>query len=244
MIGAQGGLRRRALLLVAIPLVGLFAAPAVVQTATAAKRQAIEQPDLLLRLHDLPPGYLNVELQESQGERTFCSRLNDPPDTPEALARFIDRFRPKGCVGAYYRLFVVPGQPAGPVLAGTGVLEMSDDRAADAAWRVVPQLLGRLFHDHPPLEVAVRAIASWRCTKTKTIGLPEGSATIYGGYEKNYRHCPGSGPRAFTARVYLGDLVIAVNPIPESPPGPPAPPRTRSSLKRATPTAPSRAWKP
>lgn len=153
MIGAPGGLRRRVLLFVAIPLLGLLAALAVLQTATAAKRQAIEQPDLLLRLHDLPPGYLNVELQESQGEQTFCSRLHDPPDTPKALAKFVDRFRPKGCAGAYYRLFTVPSQPSGPVLAATGVLEMSSDRAADAAWSVVPQLLGRLFHDHPPREV-------------------------------------------------------------------------------------------
>jgi hypothetical protein len=378
MIGAPGGLRRRALLLVAIPFVGLFVATVVLQTATAAKRQAIVQPDLLLRLHDLPPGYLNVELQESQGERTFCSRLHDPPDTPKALAKFVERFRPKGCVGAYFRLFTVPGQPAGPVLAGTGVLEMSDDRAADAAWRVVPQLLGRLFHDHPPQEVtapgkvgsdtklfhaaqprfypfpykvaptasflvwrsgntlavvmavgqsfaeddqaavelvrrqqahirrptqytraerfdgevalddpaleipvywlgrnfrpgnglpdnrlygsfssdgseeeipgallgigyerirldiwtqqtwpqysdteAAHAIASWRCTKTKTIELPEGSATIYGGYEKNYKRCPDQPPRAFTARVYTGELVIVVNSIYVSPPGPP-----------------------
>jgi hypothetical protein len=357
---------------------GLLAALAILQTATAAKRQAIGQPDLLLRLHDLPPGYNNVELQESQGERTFCSRLHDPHDTPKALAKFVDRFRPKGCVGAYFRLFTVPGQPSGPVLAGTGVLKMSSDRAADAAWSLVPQLLGRLFHDHPPREVtapeevgsdtalfhaaqprfypfpyrvaptasflvwrsgntlavvmavgqsfaeddraavelaqrqqvhirtpthytraerfdgevalddpaletpvywlrrnfspgnglpndrlyggyssdgseeetpgallylgyerirlatwtqatwpqyagtpASHAIASWRCTKTKTIEIPGGSATIYGGYKANYRRCPTEAPRAFTARVYIDDLIIAVNPIPLSPPGPP-----------------------
>jgi hypothetical protein len=378
MVGAPGGLRKRAPLLVAIPLLGLLAALAVLQTATAAKRQAIGQPDLLLRLHDLPPGYLNVELQEEQGERTFCSPLHDPDDTPKALARFVDRFRPKGCVGAYYRLFTVPAQPSGPVLAGTGVLEMSNDRAADAAWSVVPQLLGRLLNDHPPRKVtapeevgsdtelfhaaqpriysfpykiaptasllvwrsgatlavvmavgrsfaeddqaavelarrqqahirrptrytraerfdgevalddpalempvywlgrnfrpgyglpnnrlygsyasdgseeeipgallgigyeqirlntwtqqtwpeyrdtsAAHAIASWHCTKTTTIEVPGGYATIYGGYKENYRRCPTQAPRAFTARVYIGDLVIAVNPIPLSPPSPP-----------------------
>ncbi len=376
MVGAPGGLRRRALLLVAIPLLGLLAALTVLQIATAAKRQAIKQPDLLLRLHDLPPGYLNVELQEGQGERTFCSRLRHPHDTPKALANFVDRFRPKGCVGAYYRLFTVQGQPSGPVLAGTGVLEMSDDRAADAAWSVVPRLLGRLFHDRPPLEVAApetvgsdtelfhaaqprfypvlrkvapaasflvwrsgntlavvmavgqsfaendqaavelarrqqvhirtptrytpaerfdgevalddpaletatywlgrnfrpggglpdnrlfesyfrdtpeaeskeglieegpgallhigyrnirldtwtpatwsvfadsktgRAITAWKCTRTRTLSLPEGTATVFGGYDRNFARCPKRAPEAFTAWVDLGSVKVVVN---------------------------------
>src|SRR4051794_13099201 len=96
MAGALRGSRRRASLLVAIPLLGLLAALAVLQTATAAKHQGGSQSDLLLRLHDLPPGYLNAELQEEQGDKIFCSRLHDPPDTPRALAKFVERFRPKG----------------------------------------------------------------------------------------------------------------------------------------------------
>jgi hypothetical protein len=289
------------------------------------------------------------------------------------------RFHPKGCAGTYYRSFTVPGQPAGPVLAGTGVLSMSSDEAADAAWNVVPELLGRLMNDRQPRQIAVpekvgsatklfhindpprfysiygkiaptaaflvwrsgntlavvmavgqsfaeddqaavelarrqqahirrptrytraerfdgevglddpaletpvywlgrhfrpgnglpndrlygsyssdgseeetpgallylgykriwldtwtqatwpqyagtpaaRAISSWHCTKTKTIEVPGGYATIYGGYKENYRRCPTQEPQAFTARVYIGDLVIAVNPIPLSPPDPP-----------------------
>ncbi|HMC49408.1 MAG TPA: hypothetical protein VKH20_02090, partial [Solirubrobacterales bacterium] len=132
---------------------GLLAALAILQTATAAKHQGVKQSDLLLRLRDLPPGYLNVELQEEQDDKIFCSRLHDPPDTPNTLARFVERFHPEGCIGAYYHLFVVPGQASGPVLAGTGVLEMSSDKAADAALSAVPWLLGRLFHDHPPRKV-------------------------------------------------------------------------------------------
>lgn len=68
---------------------------------------------------------------------------------------------------------------------------------------------------------AAHAIASWRCTKKKTIEIPAGYATIYGGYAKNYRRCPDQSPQAFTAQAYIGDLVIAVNPIPEGPPDPP-----------------------
>lgn len=336
------------------------------QAATAARHRTIRQPDLLLRLSDLPPGYVNVELLEEQGERSFCSPLKRPPGTPPKLARFVGRFHPKGCVGAYGRVFVVPGQPTGPMVAATGVLALSSDKAADAAWHVVPELLGRLTHDRRPRELAAperigsatrlfhpvspplfgrigraasflvwrsgntlavvmaigesfdevdraavelagrqqvhirkptrytraekfdgevflddpaletpaywlgrnfrpgkglpnnrlfasfpldgsdeevpgallgvwygqiqlytwtqatwpqyagtpaaHAIASWRCTK-ETIEVPGGYATIYGGYEKNYRRCPDEPPKAFTARVYVGDLVVAVNPI-------------------------------
>jgi hypothetical protein len=377
MAGDSGGFRRQALL-VAIPFLGVLAALGALQAVAAARHQAIHQPDLILRLHDLPPGYLNVELQEEQGERTFCSRLHHPHDTPPKLAEFVVRFHPKGCAGAYYRLFTVPDQPSGPVVAGTGVLSMSSGKAAGAAWSIVSELLGRLTKDHRPRQVAApekigsatklfhsdpprfypfyrkagptasflvwrsgntlavvmaigqsfaeddraatqlahrqqahlrrptrytraerfdgevplddpaletpvywpgrhfrpgsglpndrlygsyssdgseeetpgallylgyerirlatwtqatwpqyadtpaaRAISSWHCTQTKTIEVPGGYATIYGGYKENYRRCPTEAPRAFTARAYIDDLVIAVNPIPLSPPGPP-----------------------
>ncbi|MGE5282051.1 MAG: hypothetical protein ACM3N0_06985 [Chloroflexota bacterium] len=361
--------------------------------AAAARHRQIHQSDLLLRLHDLPPGYVNVELREEQGERTFCMPLKHPPGTPRRLAKFVVRFRPKGCVGAYNRLFVVPGQLTGPVFAATGALRLSSNKAADAAWHVVPQLLGRLLKDHPPREVttsdkvgratrlfhvsdqprfyplfykighrtsflvwrsgntlavvmtigesfaeidpqAVRfarrqqvhirkptrytraekfdgevalddpsletpaywlgrnfrpghglpdnrlfgafaldgseeevpgallgiwygqirlytwtqatwaeyagtpeahAIASWHCTKKKTIELPSGYATIYGGYKKSYRGCPSEPPNAFTARVYNGDLVIAVNPIEVELPDPPGFPPSGPFIETANP---------
>lgn len=381
MVGAPGGLRRRALPLVAIPLLGLLAMLTVLQTATAAKRRAIKQPDLLLRLHDLSPGYLNLELQEEQGERTFCSRIHHVEDTPPEIARLVDRFHPKGCVGAYYRLFTVPGQPVGPLVVGTGVLSMDSDAAADAAWNAAPELLAQLtsgrrpravpspeeigaatelFHaretprfypiyrkvgartsflvwrsrntlttimvigdsfadidnaavelarrqqehvrnptrytlaerfdgevplDDPAIDIPVywlgrnfrpggglpenrlfdsyfagkatpetfdgfaegpsaplsiryenirlgawtpatwsvfarsrtsKAITSWKCTQTRTLALPEGTATIFGGYRKNFERCPDEAPKAFTAWVDIGGVKVVVN-------APPAP---------------------
>jgi hypothetical protein len=80
-----------------------------------------------------------------------------------------------------------------------------------------------------------RAIASWRCTKTRTVELPNGYATIYGGYGKNYRRCPDEPPNAFTARVYVGDLVVAVNPITVSPPGPPGFPPSGPFIETVNP---------
>lgn len=363
-----------------VALLGLLTALGLLQSTIAARHKQIRQPDLILRLHDLPPGYLNVELQEEQGERIFCSRLHHPRDTPPELARFVIRFHPKGCSGAYYRLFTVPDQPAGPVLAGTGVLEMSSDKAADAAWSIVPELLGRLMHNHQPHPLAVpekigsvaelfhtaqprfypffrrvaptaaflvwrsgntlavvmavgqsfaeddqaavelarrqqahirrptrytraerfdgevalddpaletpaywlgrnfrpgrelpdnrlfesyfrgapeteskegliegpgaplhigyeniwlntwtpatwsvfadsktgKAITTWKCTRTRAISLPEGTATIFGGYDRNFARCPKRAPEAFTAWADIGGVKVVVN-------APPAP---------------------
>lgn len=155
MIGASGGFRRRALLLAAVALLGSTAATIALHGARATvPHRGPDQTGPILRLHDLPPGYLNVELQEEQGERVVCSPLTHPNDTPPGMARFVVRFHPEGCVGAYYRLFAVPGQPPGPVLAGTGVLSVGSDKAADAAWHVIPELLGRLMHDHQPHPLA------------------------------------------------------------------------------------------
>jgi hypothetical protein len=61
-----------------------------------------------------------------------------------------------------------------------------------------------------------RAITAWKCTRTRTIPLAEGSATIYGGYKENFRRCPKEAPKAFTAWVDVGGVKVVVN-------APPAP---------------------
>jgi hypothetical protein len=61
-----------------------------------------------------------------------------------------------------------------------------------------------------------RSITAWKCTRTRTIALAEGSATIYGGYKKNFRRCPKEAPKAFTAWVDVGGVKVVVN-------APPAP---------------------
>lgn len=349
--------------------------------ADANTPQRPNQTQLILRLNDLPAGYLKLDLQEEQGERVFCSRLHHAPDTPPEIAKLVDRFHPKGCAGTYYRLFTPPGQPAGPVVVGSGVLAMDSDEAAGAAWDAVPELLARLTHgrklqpakaleeigtatklfharetprfypiyrkagarasflvwrsgntlatimvigksfadidgaatelarhqqahihdptrytlaerfdgevplDDPAIDVPVywlgrnfhpggdlpenrlfdsyftgkatpetfngfaegpgaplniryenirlgtwtpatwsvfarsktsKAITSWKCTQTRTIALPEGTATIFGGYKENFKRCPGEAPKAFTAWVDTGGVKVVVN-------APPAP---------------------
>lgn len=106
----------------------------------------IDQSRLILRLHDLPAGFLNLEAREEQGEKPICSPLTHSSDTPPQLAKFILAFHPKGCFAAYSRLFTVPGEEPAPALVGTGVLALGSNAAADAGWAVLPTLLGQLFH--------------------------------------------------------------------------------------------------
>jgi hypothetical protein len=56
-----------------------------------------------------------------------------------------------------------------------------------------------------------RTVVSWKCTQTRTIQLPEGTATIYGGYRRDYANCPSEPPTFFTARVALPGAFVAVN---------------------------------
>jgi hypothetical protein len=147
MARASGGFGRRLVVLAALALLGL-AAMAVARDARP------NQTQLTLRLTDLPPGYLNARLQEGLEDEPYCAPLTDPEDTPPKLARFVRRYHPKGCVGAYYSLYTVPGQEFAPPTVGTGVLALHSKRAANAGWAVVPVLLGRLMKDRVPREVA------------------------------------------------------------------------------------------
>jgi hypothetical protein len=362
--------KRRAMVLAAVAVTALLAA-LTMTSAGAAERKGPDQTRLLLRLPDLALGYMNLDFSEGGDRPIFCSQLTNPEDTPPRLRRFILRFHPRGCISAYYNLFTLPGQEPGPQFIGTGAMALGSDRAADAAWKMVPILLSRLFGDRPPREVETdielgdaarlfhatlpgeskilgrrtsilvwrtgntlavvetfgsklgkddrdaarlaplqqghienptpytgaerydaevplddpaldhpvywlgrdfeppglpsthlehaeaftsqigrektgkeirlqyeatdgryltidewsprqwqvfrksrlsHTLVSWHCTKTQTVQLPEGTATIYAGYKRNYRKCPSAPPTSFTARVSLPGVVVAVQP--------------------------------
>jgi hypothetical protein len=133
-------------------LVALLAA-ATLRADAAPKHRRPDQTRLILRLSDLVLGYMNFDFSEGENRPIFCSQLTHPEDTPPELKRFVLRFHPRGCIGAYFRLFVPPGEEPGPRIVGTGVMALDSDRAADAAWRVAPELLGRLLGDRPLHEV-------------------------------------------------------------------------------------------
>jgi len=146
MAWISGGLGRRVVVLAALALLSLVA-------VAVARGTAPNQAEMVLRLTDLPPGYMNQTLVEGLEDEPYCARLTDPEDTPPKLARFVRRYHPKGCVGVYYSRYTVPGQEFAPSVVGTGVLALDSKRAADAGWSVVPVLLGRLLRDKVPREV-------------------------------------------------------------------------------------------
>jgi hypothetical protein len=148
------GKRGRLGLLAALALAGA-ATFLLLGSADAARQGGTNPTWLILRLSDLSLGYLNVELQEEQGDHIYCSRLTHPEDTPARMGRFVDRFHPRGCLGGYTLLYTPPGEEEGPELIGTGALPLRSDAAADAGWKVVPEMLGRLMPD-PPHEVRAK----------------------------------------------------------------------------------------
>ena len=61
-----------------------------------------------------------------------------------------------------------------------------------------------------------KVITGWKCTQTRSLTIPGGSATIFGGYKEDHPRCPKKPPSAFTAWVDVGGVKIVVN----SPPAP------------------------
>jgi hypothetical protein len=53
-------------------------------------------------------------------------------------------------------------------------------------------------------------LLAWHCTKKTRLQVPEGTATIYGGYKRNYGACPSGPPNVFAAVVERGGLVIGM----------------------------------
>lgn len=362
---------RRWLAPVVLGLLGVVAVGVAV--AVGAGRPGSDQASQVLRLHDLPVGYLGLELEEERGQAPLCLALTEPEDTPPRMLRFVRRFHPEGCVAGYARIFTPPGRKPGPEFVATGVLAAHSGREASAAWAVLPEMLGRLTGDRSPREVkppmkvggasrsfhtrpsfygrggrrasffvwrsgttlaAVlvlgpsfsgddllaaeyarlqqrhiaaptpyinaelfdgevpldnpaiglpvywlgrnfepgaglppnrlfdsgftakatperheagfaegpqpplyiryenlrldtwsrtdwhvfagsatgRAITGWKCTQTREISIPGGTATIFGGYKRNFQHCPQRPPQAFTAWVRVGGAIVVVNP--------------------------------
>lgn len=128
----------------------VLAAGAFAALALAAGGSSRDEAAQLLRLGDLPLGYVTVELLEDRGHVAECEPLTDPDDTPAHMARFIERFHPRGCIFGFQQLFGEPGGPPGPLLIGTGVLDARSKAEADAGWAVAPEMLGRLLGDHLP----------------------------------------------------------------------------------------------
>ncbi|HVO54061.1 MAG TPA: hypothetical protein VMT37_06570 [Solirubrobacterales bacterium] len=139
----------------ALALLGVLAALSVAlflgdsssdaEAASGYRPPRVDQTQMLLRLHDLPTGYVNGYLGEGRGEDgILCESLRQSRSTPAPLARFVGAFRPKGCIAAYDSVFTAPGEEPRAPLVYSGAMALGSDAAADAAWRLVPTLLSRV----------------------------------------------------------------------------------------------------
>lgn len=153
MVGALGGFQRRALLLAAVfYLIGSVAAAGLLNSADAAAPGASSRR-MLLRLHDLPPGYIGNLVSAETGPLDQCDYLH-PAEPQPMLAAFIDQYSPRGCFGIYVRLYRVPGSLPAPPVVGTGALDAGSVEAAEAGLAVAPELISHITEDLVPEEVA------------------------------------------------------------------------------------------
>jgi hypothetical protein len=140
-------------------LLGALASIAIVgalQASGAGRLPEDPTERLMLRLHDLPPGYFPFDFSEGNGVEFICEDL-DPSDPSPKLANFVRRFSPQGCLGLYVRVYSVPGVNTDGAVVGTGSLDAGSDEAAGLGFSLADQLLGKLTENGVPEEVAPTA---------------------------------------------------------------------------------------
>jgi hypothetical protein len=157
MAGDSGDLRRRALPLAAALLVSAIAVFALRQGAGSAAPRTPEDPAerLVLRLPDLPHGYFPFGPEGSDYE-FICEPL-DPSEPKPALAKFIRRYSPRGCMGMYLRLYRIPGLVSHTEMVGTAALDAGSIQAAEAGFAVAPEILNYFTEDEIAEEITPTA---------------------------------------------------------------------------------------
>lgn len=107
----------------------------------AGKRAKVDQSRLLLRLPDLPAGYVSGY---EGGEAALCKAFVRSQDELPPLEALVRSYSPKGCLAAYERLYTPPGEEVRAPLVFSGVMALKSAAAADATWALLPRLLGTL----------------------------------------------------------------------------------------------------
>lgn len=154
-MGVSSGFRVAAVAVIAALLGALFVVLLARDGADAAAPGA-GQTRYLLRLADLPPGFIVLPIGSlgegdgPDGPDMPCAEL-DPAEPEPKLAAFIRKRHPKGCFAAYVRLYAPPVPGPKPRLAGTGVLDAGSVAGAREAFALAPQILSHfLFNDEVP----------------------------------------------------------------------------------------------
>jgi virginiamycin B lyase len=97
----------------------------------AAPGASVAMP-MLLRLHDLPPGY---EVQYSS-----CNVLSGNY-VPRTVTEFAETYRPAGCKFSYQRLWQARGEASIPWRIESAAIVTPSEAAAEDGLRIAPQLL-------------------------------------------------------------------------------------------------------
>lgn len=156
MVRAHKGFRRRAALTAAIALLASIAAMIVLAGAAAEPRSPEDPAErLVLRLPDLPHGYFPYGPEGSDFE-FICEPLH-PSEPQPALAKFIRRYSPRGCMGIYFRLYRVPGLVSHTEAVGTATLDAGSTQAAEAGLAVAPEVLNYFTEGEIAGEIAPTA---------------------------------------------------------------------------------------
>lgn len=157
MVGASGGLRRRALLLATALVAGAIAVVALQQGTSAALRVPEDPAEqLVLRLHDLPLGYFLLDFSEGAELEFKCEELR-PTDPGPRLESFVRRFAPRGCLGLYLRWYRIPGT-ASAAIVGTGAMDARSGAAAGEGFALASSLLAKLTEERLEEVPAARAV--------------------------------------------------------------------------------------
>lgn len=144
--------------LAGIAVLGSLVTALALQSASGASPPGgeVAEERMVLRLHDLPPGYSPLDLSEGGGVEFDCEPIQPFKSTP-ALARFVRRFEPEGCLGLYLRAYRVPGGAASSPVVGTGALDAGSLEAAEAGFAVARDMLDALVENEKLQEVVPAA---------------------------------------------------------------------------------------
>lgn len=130
----------------ALALVALFAGDSSsgADAGSGYRPPKKDQTGLLLRLTDLPPGYvggLREEGENAGGNAHVCEVFTRSQDELPALGALVRAYGSTGCVAAYERLYTPPGEEARSPVVFSALMALGSVEGAEAAWPLVPGLL-------------------------------------------------------------------------------------------------------
>jgi hypothetical protein len=126
--------------------------------AAAPKPPPTDALEVILRLGDLPLGYVVIDGSPvARVGGLMCDRI-DPANAQPQLDDFLTRNKPAGCLALYYRTYRIAGAQPEPLVVGTGAMRLASAEAAAEGLAVAPQLLSHTLNDELPEEVPATSV--------------------------------------------------------------------------------------